>query len=364
MISIDCNIFLFLFLAHFLDILIEYQKNLSEFKFFHAIELKENPNFYTPSNLLKGLELHLPAIISIFKKSKHKINELEAKNIMMEGIINSENFISLRLNVNNPIYYDIISRNKDMKKYDGELNFHLNDRNSPVYCILENSSRKHIKICEDAFMQIKNHKNTASLKNPSNFQKIIFMTKSFVLDFFTFRHFTIGYEESELILKSNDFLRIFGDVIYNNKEKSIKIEPKIIFSSLRKLVRNKEDHLNFLEKKLMFYVILFLIYGELRIYKGKHLINLIQLISSKFYLKKHHLRFNHDKIDLQTLDANKSQVKCIVCLERVREIVFKPCYHMIICERCLYKLKELKCPMCRTDIYDVILVFGDKKAQN
>ena len=361
MISIDCNIFFFLFFAHFLDIFYEYEKFLSEFWSFQAIAQKENPVFYTPTALLKGLDLHIPSIMSLFKRINAKTNELQAKNLILEGIIHGENYIALRLNIKSPINYDYLNRKEgEFRKYAGELNILLNDRTTfSMRCDLENPNKKNIKLFQDALIQINNKKNI--VKNPNFFQNMTYLVKSFFLDFFTFKHFSIGYEESEFILKSNDFLRIFGDVVYNQKDQSLKVQPKIIFSSLKSVLRNKSQNLRYIEKKMMFYVVLFLIYGELRIYKAEHLLKLFNFIMNKFFQKKQLLFFNKNKIDLQTLKANKSIVKCVVCLERVREIVFKPCSHMVICERCLYNLKELKCPMCRKPVDDIILVFGEKE---
>ena len=192
------------------------------------------------------------------------------------------------------------------------------------------------------------------------FRKLLCVSQSFLLEFFTFKQLTISYEESEIVLKSNDFVRVFGDVFFNVKDKSLRIEPKIVFSSLQNVIRNKTQHLAFLETKMLFYFGLFMLYWEIRFLKGKHLINLATKISNIFFQRKKVLIFDHNKIDLQTLNANKSEVKCIVCMERVREIVLKPCNHMLLCERCLYNLQELKCPLCREKIYDIIVVFGEK----
>lgn len=38
-------------------------------------------------------------------------------------------------------------------------------------------------------------------------------------------------------------------------------------------------------------------------------------------------------------------LKCVVCLDGVKEIVFQPCWHQVTCPECAVRLKE--CPLCR-----------------
>ena len=360
MISIDCNVFLFLFFTHFLEIFYEYQKHISELWTLQKFQ-KDNPLFYSPASILKVIEMHIPSILALFKESNEKRKEFKAKNLILEGIVQNEHHIAFRVNIKNPIYFPYMQRNKEeLEKYEGDLNFAINDRNfNTMTCQIENKNKKHVRLFSDSLFYVSKKKNEHE-KEIGFFKKFLYVTKSFLLEFFTFKHFTIRYEESEIVLKSNEFIRVFGDVFFNKANKSLRIEPKIVFSSLQNVIRNKAQHLSFLENKMLFYVALFMLYWELRILKGKHIINLAQKISNGFFHKKNILFYDRNKIDLQTLQANKSEVKCIVCMERVREIVLKPCNHMLLCERCLYKLQELKCPLCRQKIYDIIVVFGEK----
>lgn len=38
-------------------------------------------------------------------------------------------------------------------------------------------------------------------------------------------------------------------------------------------------------------------------------------------------------------------LKCVVCLDGAKEIVFQPCWHQVTCPECAVRLKE--CPLCR-----------------
>jgi hypothetical protein len=43
---------------------------------------------------------------------------------------------------------------------------------------------------------------------------------------------------------------------------------------------------------------------------------------------------------------------CSICMDNIRDIIFTPCHHSIVCNECCSKLTE--CPMCRTSIKSTI----------
>lgn len=43
---------------------------------------------------------------------------------------------------------------------------------------------------------------------------------------------------------------------------------------------------------------------------------------------------------------------CIICMDNIRDIIINPCYHSIVCNKCVSELKC--CPICRTDIKNTI----------
>jgi hypothetical protein len=46
---------------------------------------------------------------------------------------------------------------------------------------------------------------------------------------------------------------------------------------------------------------------------------------------------------------------CVICMEEARVAVFTPCGHLACCQDCGNSLRL--CPICRTPIADVLLVF-------
>jgi hypothetical protein len=51
---------------------------------------------------------------------------------------------------------------------------------------------------------------------------------------------------------------------------------------------------------------------------------------------------------------------CIVCYEKVRNIIFKPCLHYAVCKSCFKLLPRSVCPMCKTPIEDTIQIVKKK----
>lgn len=40
-------------------------------------------------------------------------------------------------------------------------------------------------------------------------------------------------------------------------------------------------------------------------------------------------------------------IKCIICIEIVKNVIFLPCYHVALCKKCYDEMSERKCPICR-----------------
>lgn len=47
---------------------------------------------------------------------------------------------------------------------------------------------------------------------------------------------------------------------------------------------------------------------------------------------------------------------CVICLDRLREIVYLPCRHFIVCEQCFSASRLRTCPLCRSPVMEAITV--------
>lgn len=50
-------------------------------------------------------------------------------------------------------------------------------------------------------------------------------------------------------------------------------------------------------------------------------------------------------------------IPCIVCTERSRDMLIKPCNHLILCIQCTHTIKDYKCPVCNTNITSLERVY-------
>lgn len=48
---------------------------------------------------------------------------------------------------------------------------------------------------------------------------------------------------------------------------------------------------------------------------------------------------------------------CCICLINERNIVFRPCNHLCVCNNCILNSNLQTCPLCRTEITETIVVF-------
>lgn len=48
--------------------------------------------------------------------------------------------------------------------------------------------------------------------------------------------------------------------------------------------------------------------------------------------------------------------KCVICLDKVKNILLEPCHHLCACDDCIEKINN-KCPICRADVKNKIKVY-------
>lgn len=48
------------------------------------------------------------------------------------------------------------------------------------------------------------------------------------------------------------------------------------------------------------------------------------------------------------VDELNAQVKCVVCMQNERCVVFQPCFHMVACQQCQSNIQA--CPICRAEV--------------
>ena len=69
---------------------------------------------------------------------------------------------------------------------------------------------------------------------------------------------------------------------------------------------------------------------------------------------------NSNKIQLPTglvaIETNNEKDQCIMCVSYKVNIRFQPCNHSISCSECYKKMENNLCPVCKTEISNIIVV--------
>lgn len=79
--------------------------------------------------------------------------------------------------------------------------------------------------------------------------------------------------------------------------------------------------------------------------------------------KNHEQPVNENKpICLKTSDnepgeCEKSLILCKICLVKEVQVCYRPCNHVITCVKCALSLNKLLCPICRTEIINMIRIY-------
>ena len=70
-------------------------------------------------------------------------------------------------------------------------------------------------------------------------------------------------------------------------------------------------------------------------------------------LLKEYLPYKLDDVDFliePVIEEHKEvdiSIKCILCKERPRDILIRPCNHIVVCLPCAHQLSDYKCPRCK-----------------
>lgn len=75
-------------------------------------------------------------------------------------------------------------------------------------------------------------------------------------------------------------------------------------------------------------------------------------------IKKQLKTIHHEKIAVD----KSTEPTCILCDNRLQNIILKPCGHVCICEECYFNLENKRCPCCKANIDEIINLLDFYKA--
>ncbi|KAL4427593.1 hypothetical protein ABPG74_012984 [Tetrahymena malaccensis] len=237
-------------------------------------------------------------------------------------------------------------------------NLFLKDYESPQVCDIQKKPNTNIQAALE-LLQMKAHLVKRGflsnfLHSIIDFTKLLLTITYLKLSYLKKKGTYEGTLDVEMGLKNNSLVTIFGDIIYDVRNKKLVMENPLY------ILKDKEQLLKLLQKRLMqrriFILILsipFLIGGFMFLKK------LIEVVQKYIQIKRDklitHLR---EKMDLIAQDKNiGDNQKCNICYSNLRNIILKPCLHMCLCYSCLKRIKKQECPICKAEIISYIELF-------
>jgi len=157
------------------------------------------------------------------------------------------------------------------------------------------------------------------------------------------RGITIGWTEHEIGISVGSILTAYGELIYNVADKSIRFEsPLNLIPDKATLLRDIQDEIGKIYTKGIW---LFIPFGISLIYLIKRL--------QKYYAAKQKekmLASQVKNIPIANFEDIDDEYKCVVCCDRPRDVIMKPCLHFSLCAECYKLIQNDKCPICKEHI--------------
>lgn len=169
-----------------------------------------------------------------------------------------------------------------------------------------------------------------------------------------FKGFLMGIKTSEHGIETGQSILTFGEVKFDKLTKTLVMNFPSYFLNDKNQLVDFQQIKNLKWKRISSASMLFgLIFGLLLIRRlskfGYRLFEKIRDAIEAFKLKKFKLRGFAESID--------DDYKCIICIESVKSVIFRPCLHMALCKVCFESLIKKECPICKSIIKGTVNVF-------
>ena len=164
----------------------------------------------------------------------------------------------------------------------------------------------------------------------------------------------IGWIENELGISVGTKLFAFGDIIYDIAKNTIRMQNPSY------LVRDKAILIIKLNMGLIRKNILKILLSGCFVFCGTMV---LQRIYRHFKDKINKNKNQKVNILRQLARDVKSDddLFCIICVEKQRNVITLPCYHMCICYDCYSQLNPKKCPVCKHGVIEIMEIFVNQQ---
>lgn len=164
--------------------------------------------------------------------------------------------------------------------------------------------------------------------------------------------FKVGTKRVERGIMIGQMLVAFGEVIYDKYNKELRMSNPFSFH------KDKEQLIYRLKEKRVTLgrnmTLLFMVMVMLGFILAKRLTKVGKTLFQK-YKKLQAMKSLDQFYKINKLTA--TDFRCSLCGDNVRNVIFKPCLHLVTCHNCYEKLSEKKCPTCKRQIEDVVNIF-------
>jgi hypothetical protein len=330
------------------------------------IKFLKSANALSPNHLTKAMD---------GKSSPYLLNSVlgfeEGKNYsrglaLVQGVVDSEQVIRSILNHSTKLVLSsvsselIFSNNRNFEEADGRIDtkfvseFKLTDPASVKDNIIL-STTSNVKY-SDALHLIHSIVHMRSLSPLEKFLSwILFCIKLFLSMSNVGKRlsgFKVGTKRVERGIMIGQYMVAFGEVIFDKFNKELRMtNPRYFLKDKDQLIYKLKDKNSTIKKNLTLLLTLIAVLGFLL---TKRSIKIFRL----FWNKYQRLREAQSPDKFARLrKIFMSSFKCSSCGENVRNAIFKPCLHLVLCTICYEKMTEKNCPSCNQEIEEAVNVF-------
>ncbi len=344
-----------------------YRCQKKQLRFQDLINFVQQATPLTPSDLRKAMQTNgsepLLKNIKEFEEGKNYSKGVA----FVQGIVEGDQVIRSILNHSTKLVLSsvsselIFSNNKNFEETDSRTDtkyvteFKLND---PVFpqresVVLNNTSNIQFG---DALHLIHSIVHMRSLSPLEKFLSwVLFCIKLFLSMSNVGKKlsgFKVGTKRVERGIMVGQLMVAFGEVIFDKYNKELRMSNPFSFHMDKEqlLYRLKEKRVT-LGRNM---TLLFMVMVMLGFMLAKRMTKVAKTLFQK-YKKIQALKKLDQFYKINKLSA--TDFRCSICGDNVRNVIFKPCLHLVTCHVCYEKMGDKKCPTCKRPIEDVVNIF-------
>ncbi|EWS76502.1 zinc finger, C3HC4 type (RING finger) protein (macronuclear) [Tetrahymena thermophila SB210] len=340
----------------------------------------EESKFYSPSECSEEFDKLVQQRVKETSQDSQQLteNELLFKKVIVQGAVQCQQPLQSKIdqNVNNLIYrynFCIVKYSNDELKNIFDFTKFANQKKQNQVCMYvpefnlvdEKDLEKKIEVCINLEPKICQtsinhytlrytdrqlsllHKFQAKFSTFVNILGMLFQKDKY----FSFsKGIEIGFNEHEIGIKSGGTLAIIGDVIYNFQTKELKmINPLTIIGKkadyIRRLITKQK------EKKFYFYF--FIVISCLSSYYVYNQIKKAQRAGRMLINQQQDSLKNVQKALVKEIN----DMKCDLCNDQNKQMIYKPCGHLVCCKSCSTSKNIQLCQICNKQITEIVEIY-------